>query len=78
VLTHQALSEKALNMYLAVDSAHPVTEVAMYAENLGTFPPNTALMVITDGSKRHEVYLSSSLSQNSSVILKRRPPGIRQ
>jgi hypothetical protein len=72
VLTHQPLSEKALNMYLAIDSAHANTEITMYAENLGLYPPNTALMIITDGSKRHEVFLSSSLTQNSSVVLKRR------
>jgi hypothetical protein len=72
VLTHQPLSEKALNMYLAMDSAHANTEITMYAENLGLYPPNTALMVITDGTKRHEVFMSSSLTQNSSVILKRR------
>ena len=72
VLTHQPLSEKALNLYLAMDSLHPNTEITMYAENLGIYPPNTALMVITDGDKRHEVYLSSSLTQNSSVILKRK------
>jgi hypothetical protein len=72
VLTHQPLSEKALNMYLAMDSAHANTEITMYAENLGLYPPNTALMIITDGTKRHEVFMSSSLTQNSSVVLKRR------
>jgi hypothetical protein len=72
VLTHQPLSEKALNMYLAMDSAHAVTEITMYAENLGLYPPNTALMVIRDGEKMHEVYLSSSLTQNATVILRRK------
>jgi len=72
VLTHQPLTEKALNMYLAMDSAHANTEITMYAENLGIYPPNTALMIITDGAKMHEVFLSSSLSQNSSVVLRRK------
>ena len=72
VLTHQPLTEKALNMYLAMDSAHADTEITMFAENLGIYPPNTALMIITDGSKMHEVFLSSSLTQNSSVVLKRK------
>ncbi len=72
VLTHQPLSERALNMYIAMDEAHANTEITMFAENLGKYPPNTALMVITDGTKRKEVFLSSSLTQNSSVVLKRR------
>ena len=75
VLTHQALSEKALNMYLAMNQETSNTEVSMFAENLGKFPPNTALMVISDGAKRHEVFLSSSLTQNSAVVLKRKKPG---
>ncbi|MEP7280179.1 MAG: hypothetical protein ABI813_16145 [Bacteroidota bacterium] len=72
VLTHQLLSEKALNMYLAMDISHPLTEITMYAENLGIYPPNTALMIITDGLKIHEVFLSSSLTQNASVILRKK------
>jgi hypothetical protein len=72
VLIHQPLLEKALNMYLSMDSLHANTEVTMFAENLGKYPPNTALMVITDGDKRKEVFLSASLLQNSSVILKRK------
>jgi putative heme iron utilization protein len=55
-----------------MDSVHLNTEISMYAENLGKYPPNTALMVITDGAKRKEIFLSSSLTQNSSVILKKR------
>ena len=72
VLIHQPLLEKALNLYLSMDSLHANTDVTMFAENLGKFPPNTALMVITDGDKRKEVFLSASLLQNSSVILKRK------
>jgi hypothetical protein len=72
VLTHQLLSDRALNMYMAMDSAHPSTEISMYAENLGKFPPNTALMIVTDGDKRHEVFLSSSLTQNAAVKIKRK------
>ncbi len=72
VLTHQPLSERALNLYIALDDKHSNNEISMFAENLGKYPPNTALMVITDGEKRHEVFMSSSLTQNSSVIIKRK------
>jgi hypothetical protein len=42
-------------------------ELMMYADNLGRIPPNTSLMVITAGNKRHEVRVSSS-EQKSAVI----------
>lgn len=72
VLTKQALTSRALNVYLELDSTKDVNELSMFAENLGLYPPNTALMVVSDGINRYEVYLSSSLTQNSSVRLRRK------
>ena len=42
-------------------------EMIMYAENLGSIPPNTALMVVTAGKKKYEVYLSSSEQKSAAV-----------
>lgn len=72
VVTKQALTAEALNIYLKLDSTKEVNELSMFAENLGKFPPNTALMVVNDGEKRYEVYLSSSLTQNSSVRIRKK------
>ena len=71
-LTHQALEAKAFNLYLHLDSTRDVNEVSMFAENLGRIPPNTALMVITDGKNRYQVFLSSSLTENATIQLKRK------
>ena len=57
---------------LSLDSLKEFNEISMFAENLGKFPPNTALMVVTDGVKRHEVYLSSSLTQNAAIRFKKK------
>jgi hypothetical protein len=72
VLTHKGLDSKAINIYMKLDSTKEVNEVSMFAENLGSIPPNTALMVVTDGVNRYEVYMSSSLTQNSAVRLRRK------
>ena len=40
----------------------------MYADNLGTIPPNTALMIVTDGGKRYEVRMESDYGKSGSVI----------
>ena len=74
VLVKHVLNERALNLYLALDSTLEINEVGMLAENLGRIPPNTALMVITDGINRYEMYLSSSLTQNASVRLRKVKP----
>ena len=44
-----------------------INELVIYADNLGTIPPNTALMIINDGKIRHEVRLSADLKNNALV-----------
>ncbi|MEP7255266.1 MAG: N-acetylmuramoyl-L-alanine amidase [Ferruginibacter sp.] len=48
-------------------AAGKTNELILYADNLGDIPPNTALMVITDGVSRYEVRLSADLKNNASV-----------
>jgi hypothetical protein len=72
VLAHQGLSERAFNVYVQLDSTREINEVSMFAENLGKYPPNTALMVISDGDKRYETFLSSDFKGNATIRLKLR------
>jgi hypothetical protein len=72
ILTHQELTARAINIYLTLDNSKDVNEVSLFAENLGRIPPNTALMVVTDGISRFEVFLSSSYTQNATVRIKKR------
>jgi len=72
LVSNQELNDRGLNLYVTLDSTIEVNEITMFAENLGKIPPNTALMVITDGVNRYEVFMSSSLSQNSTVKLRRK------
>lgn len=72
VLSHQELAAKALTLYLLLDSTKEVNEISMFAENLGKYPPNTALMVVTDGKNRYEVFMSSSLTENATIQLKKK------
>lgn len=68
----QRLSAKSIHMDLKLDSTRDYNEIAMFADNLGSIPPNTALMVVYDGRKRHEIRLSSNLSQNGVLRIKRK------
>ncbi len=67
ILSHKRLTDKAIRITLQVDQGRELNELIMYAENLGTIPPNTALMVVNDGDNRYEVRISSDL-QKSGVI----------
>lgn len=72
VIVHQELTARAVNIYLTLDNSKDVNEVSLFAENLGTIPPNTALMVVTDGISRFEVFLSSTYTQNATVRIRKR------
>lgn len=66
LMSSKRLSEKPISLTITVED-NVENELVMYAENLGTIPPNTALMVVTDGNKRYEVRITSDL-QKSGVI----------
>ena len=66
------LSTRSVHMKLGLDSAREVNTVSTFANNLGSLPPNTALMLIYDGKKRYEVRLSSNLEKNAAVRLKKK------
>ncbi len=68
VLSHQRLSDKPISLKLSLDDLTGDNVVTMYAENLGTIPPNTALMIVTDGDKRYEVRITSDTEKSGSVV----------
>ena len=62
----KTLSAQAYTLNLNLEKGK-INELVLYADNLGEIPPNTALMVITDGINRFEVRLSADLKKNASV-----------
>ncbi|MBC7890175.1 MAG: hypothetical protein H7Z13_20050 [Ferruginibacter sp.] len=73
IFARQGLSTKANSktIYMEKGSMDSLSMV-MYAENLGSIPPNTGLMVIMDGEKRYEVRFSADLKTNAAILLRRR------
>lgn len=68
----QKLSAKAIRLSVGLDSTKEHNDLAMFADNLGSIPPNTALMLVYDGKKRYEVRLSSSLEKNGTLRIRRK------
>jgi hypothetical protein len=50
-------------------------ELMMYADNLGKIPPNTSLMIITAGTKKYEMRISSSEKKSAVVRFRYIIPG---
>jgi len=68
ILSRVRISEKAITFKITIDENNPHHEIVMVANNLGTIPPNTSLMYVTAGSKRYEVFISSSETSNAKVV----------
>ena len=67
VMTHQRLGAKPLTTYVRIDLNNTFHEIEMVAENLGSIPPNTAILIITAGKNRHLLSLSSSEVKSARV-----------
>lgn len=74
LLAHKMLSLKPILLEIPV-SNDETDELVMFADNLGTIPPNTALMIVYDGVKRYEVRMSSDLSKSGEIRFVRKEPG---
>jgi hypothetical protein len=70
ILSNKRLSDKPISLDLKLDKNVKENIVTMYADNLGSIPPNTALMIVTDGGKRYEVRMESDYGKSGSVIFK--------
>jgi hypothetical protein len=69
IVSRAGLSHQPVSFRIKVDTLHPHHELIMIANNLGSIPPNTSLMVITAKSKRYEVFISSSEQKNAKIVI---------
>jgi hypothetical protein len=68
IRSHMRLSHKPITVSISVNPDQPHHEIVMVAENLGSIPPNTSVMIITTESNRYEVLISSSEQKNAKVV----------
>jgi len=67
VLSHQMLTAKPVTVFVKIDLQNTFQEVEMVAENLGSIPPNTAILIITANEKRYQLFLSSTKEKSARV-----------
>jgi outer membrane protein OmpA-like peptidoglycan-associated protein len=59
---------KPITFYVKLNADQSKNEMIFFAENMGLTPPNSALMIITDGeNKRTEVNVASDLEHNTVI-----------
>ena len=69
ILDRKKLSEKPITLDLILDENTNLHSIVLFAHNLGSIPPNTALVVLTTPSrKRFELFSSATLQQNAEIV----------
>lgn len=68
VVSNAKLSQKPITFRILVNADNPHHELVMVAENLGSIPPNTSLMIVTTATKRYQVFISSTEQKNGRVV----------
>ncbi|HMK03273.1 MAG TPA: DPP IV N-terminal domain-containing protein [Ferruginibacter sp.] len=67
------LSSNPITVNLLLDDQAAQHEIVLFAHNLGTIPPNTALIVVNAGDKRFELHSSASLTENAVLVFEYKP-----
>ncbi|HRF17407.1 MAG TPA: hypothetical protein PK977_04535, partial [Chitinophagaceae bacterium] len=75
VVSNKRLTTKPVSISVKIDLKKPVQELIMVGENLGSIPPNTALMIVNAGDKRYQLYLTSDEQKNAMVRFIYEKPG---
>jgi hypothetical protein len=68
IVSKTRLTQKPITLRISVNRESPHHELVMVAENLGSIPPNTSLMIVTTATKRYQVFISSTEQKNGKVV----------
>ena len=71
ILNKQRLSDRPVTVKINVKEKSE-NEIVMFADNLGSIPPNTAILIFEDKGVRHEVKIDSNLKSSGSVYIYRK------
>jgi hypothetical protein len=72
ILFKSMLTHRAIRINIELDPNLEYNELSMFAENLGTKPPNTAALILYDGKTKYETLLSSDLNKSATLKLKQK------
>ena len=71
---HILLSDKPFVIKVSVASLQQSNDLVMVAENLGSIPPNTSLMIAIVDGKRYEAHLASTEESSALIRFVRKEP----
>jgi len=71
IITNSKLTSVATKQKIYVGGMTEI-RLLLVAENLGSIPPNTGLLIIRDGDKTYQVNFTADMQTNASILLRRK------
>jgi len=72
IVSKQKLKESATKKTIYIAANSDSLQLVLFAENLGSIPPNTGLLTVRDGDDVYQVRFSADLQKNASIMLRRK------
>lgn len=72
IMPRVGLTTNAVKKTISTKDAGDSIQLVMYAESLGTLPPNTGLLIVYDGNDRYEIRFSGDMQKSSGIVFRRR------
>ena len=66
------LSTNAVRKTIYTTGIEDSIQLVMYAETLGSLPPNTGLLIVYDGKDRYEIRFSGDMEKSSAIVFRRK------
>jgi len=76
LVNKKRLSYKAIHIDLNFSNSITEHEIIIVAHNMGSVPPNTALLVLKDEFTRKEFYITSTNKMNAKLLIQYTPPSL--
>jgi hypothetical protein len=68
IVSNQTLGIKTITLNVHADATNREHEFVLVAENLGTIPPNSALMRITAGKQVYKLTVNTDMKTNARIV----------
>jgi hypothetical protein len=72
VISKQLLKVTAAKKTIYITPDMDSVQLVLFADNLGSIPPNTGLLTVRDGDQVYNVRFSADLQRNAAIVLRRK------
>lgn len=69
-ISKMEIRRKVFSKKIRLDKISGLNEIVMYANNLGSIPPNTCILTVDDGIRKQRIAIQSSMEKSAAIYLR--------